>query len=304
MLKNNKDDSIINKIKSDTPYIRHVAEKSSYIDYNYESDIPPMTKGDTYSSKEIDKLDHHILILVSERCHENAIIRLTKRPRSTIKDRLDRLKKLGYIKSYYFQTAMQKVKLFELTNKSLQVLIHNDKPLAHSVIKAHAMTFSFSILEGLQPTSSQSYKMQNWTGYVFNYINHIIRTTPRSIIIDINLDLGSDTIDNLNIKYYEFAQKYAVEFAEKHKIKIGCGKRNRNPDYSTINIPIIQCVADRGNFRTKDNKIKIDKSRSNGDLEFSDEQTARNFEFVINNMPLEVQEIKLDIKEIKKILKK
>jgi len=38
-------------------------------------------------------------------------------------------------------------------------------------------------------------------------------------------------------------------------------------------------------------------------MEKTGTQTARNFEFVINNMPLEVQVIKLEIKEIKKILK-
>lgn len=285
--------------KSDTPFIKDVALKPDTANQNRQGDTPPMRKGDTFSSREIDKLDHHILILVSEKCHENSIIHLTKRPRSTIKDRLNRLQKWGFIKPYYFQTALQRVKLFDLTQKAMQILIHNENAPTHSVIQAHAMTFSFPILEGPQPKSAQAFKMNNWTGYVFENINHVIRTTPRSVIIDVNLDLGSDSIDNLNIKYYELAQKYAVEFAEKHKIRIGGGKRSRNPDYATMNIPVVQCVADRGNFRTPTG-IKIDKSRSNGDLEFSQEQTARNFEFVINDMPKAVLEIKAEIVALRK----
>ncbi len=304
-MSNNSSRDVANQAKSDTPFIKGVASKTETTNNFTQGDTPLMRKGDTpntpYDIKELDKLDHHILILVSEKCHENAIIKFTNRPRSTIKDRLDRLQKWGFIKPYYFQTALQRVKLFDLTQKATQILIHNEDAPTPNVFQAHAMTFTFPLLEGTQPKSAQAYKMNNWTGYVFEYINHTIRSTPRAIIIDIKLDLLADSIDNLNIKYYQFAQKYAVEFAEKHKIAIGSGQRTRNPDYAVINIPIIQCVADRGNFRTPAG-VKVDKSRSAGDLEFSQEQTARNFEFVLNNMPREVAEIKTDIKEIRKIL--
>lgn len=302
--------------KSDHPFINVVGTEPEAEATNNESDHPPMRNADHPSSMEIDKLDHHILLLISEKCHERAIIRLTKRPRSTIKSRLDRLKRNGFIKPYYFNTALQRVKLYDLTQKSMMFLIHNEERnaptssgahtmTAQGVFAAHAMSFICDIIEGEQPKNHHGYKPKNWTGYLFEDINHKIRTTRKSIIIDVNLDLGADTIDNLNLKYHTFAQKFAVEFAERHNIVIGQLRKNRNPHYEVGKIPFIKFIADRGEFQTPD--IKIDKSRSDGDLEFN-ERSARAFDFTINQMPGMIAEMKAEMNDkldrIEKIIKK
>ncbi len=303
-----------NQVKSVHPFIKVDATKSESEATINQGVHPPMRNGVHHSSLqdniELDKLDHHILILVSERCHERGIVRLTKRPRSTIQKRLTRLQRRGFIKPYYFQTVFQKVKLYDLTQKAEQFLIYNEERqrgtsqdahtmTTHTPFTTHAMAFKFPILEGEQPKSPKAYRMNNWTGYTFDYTNHTVRSTPSNIIVDVNLTLIADSVDNLVLKYSQLAQKYAVEFAERHKIVIGACQKYKNPHYETKSIPFIQLIAERGEFQTPD--LKIDKSRSNGDLEFN-EQSARGFEFIVNDMPKEVSEIKNRLNEIMKIL--
>lgn len=294
----------------DNPLIKVVQTKPEAENQKNQMDNPPMRNVDTPSRRTLDKLDHHILILISEKCHENAIVKFTKRPRSTIKHRLSRLKKWGFIKPYYFNTALQRVKLFELTQKGTQILIYNEEQhgatcseghamTTHTPFTSHAMSFKFPIHEGKQPKSPRAYKMKNWLGYVFEYTNHVIRTTPSNIIIDVNLDLKADTVDNLILKYSLFAQKYVLEFAERHNVTVGQCQTNRSGHYNKENIPFIQLIAERGEFQSKD--VKIDKSRSNGDLEFN-EESARGFEFVLNQMPTIVAKLCTKIDHIEKVI--
>jgi hypothetical protein len=169
----------------------------------------------------------------------------------------------------------------------------------HTPFTSHAMSFKFEILEGKQPKSPRAYKMKNWLGYVFEYTNHVVRTTPSNIIIDVNLDLGADTVDNLILKYSQFAQKYGLDFAERHRITVGQCQTYRSGHYNKENIPFIQLIAERGEFQSND--VKIDKSKSNGDCEFN-EDSARGFEFVLNQMPAIVAKLCNKIDHIEKTI--
>ena len=86
---------------------------------------------------------------------------------------------------------------------------------------AHNMCFTFLLLKGKQPISTQPFNVQSWTGYRFIHNNHMITSTPSAIIITINEDLGAGTIDDLNLKYTEAAQEHAHNFAEQHDLMLG-----------------------------------------------------------------------------------
>lgn len=244
-----------------------------------------------------DALDIHILRLITEKYHERGIARQTGRRLSTIQYRLERLEKQGLIKSRLESSALSKIKTFELTQKGTKNLIHHDSAPVHTPFTAHSMSFKFPILSGIQPKSPQGYKMTNWMGYVFDYPNHSIRSTPKNIIVDVNLDLGADSVDNLNLKYSQYAQKFAVEFAERYKLTIGAVQRYREPHFTIEDSALGQLVAERGEFVTRTG-VMFNKSQSKGDAEFK-EEGARAFEFTLNQMPTIVAGLKSGFSELK-----
>ena len=101
-----------------------------------------------------------------------------------------------------------------------------------SQITAHNMAFRFPIISGDQPTSEKPVQMNYWTRYIFDCGSHQISTTPKSILININQDLGAGTIDDLKLKYTEIAQAHAQTFAKKHNLTLGTPKRYRKPHFT------------------------------------------------------------------------
>ena len=149
----------------------------------------------------------------------------------------------------------------------------------HQSFKAHNMSFKFSILEGNQPKSSQAYKISTGTGYVFKSPDHTIRSTPHSIIIDINLDLGAASIDDLNLKYSQLAQSQVYKFAEKHHITLGGISKYREAHFTLKDNPLAKIISDRDEFKT-DSGLQINKNHSPVDIEMR-EETARAMEKIM-----------------------
>jgi DNA-binding Lrp family transcriptional regulator len=229
---------------------------------------------------KLDELDKQILKLLVEDYHCRLLAKTLKQPQSTIQYRLKRLQKNGLIID---SPGVYNTKLYRLTSRSSELLIHNESHPSLMPFTAHCMSFKFPILEGNQPKSHSKQKMKNWESYIFSFSTYTIKTTTKHIIVFINQDLGADSIDNLNLKYSELAQTYASKFAKEHNITIGGISRYREGHFTIKDSALGQIISERGEFRTQSG-IMIDKSRSSGDLEML-EDSARSFEFAFNILP-------------------
>jgi hypothetical protein len=267
-----------------------------------KNDPPPNEKSDphqyvfTQNGKiKITELDIQILELAIKRYHPRLITKTLNQPWKTVRNRINRLEKAGLITPYQ---GAYNTKLYHVSTKLTDLLIHNeDKPLV-TPFTAHCMSFKFPILEGTQPRSSKAFKMTNWTGYVFDdHPDYVIRTTPKNIIVDVRQDLGADSIDDLNLKYSQLAQSYAYKFAEKHQLILGGIAHYREAHFTIEDTALGQIVSERGEIRTKSG-IMIDKSRSSGDIEMK-EETARAFEYTINQFPITAANIESELKGLK-----
>lgn len=161
----------------------------------------PIQGGTEINDLLLDSLDEEIIRLVAQNAHAMSIAKTLKRPQSTIQLRLRRMKKHQLIIPY---KGVYGTKLYQVSGKLNHLLVHIETKPPITPFTAHSMSFKFPILEGTQPRSSKGHKMTNWTGYVFEYPDHVIRTTPKNIIIYINQDLGAASIDDLNLKYETF----------------------------------------------------------------------------------------------------
>lgn len=230
-------------------------------------------------------LDWEIIEYLQDDMHVRGISNGIGRSQSTISYRVKRMEKAGLLHATkgVYGTKLYKLSkdLFTQMNESL---IHNEERYPATDFTAHVMTFKFPILNGVQPKSKKSYKMKNWVGYVFKFNDHVIRTTPVSILIDINLDLGAGSINDLILKYMDVAQPYTQNFAQQHKLDLGAPMECRSPHYTIEDTAISQILTERGEFKTKGMGLSFDQSKSTGDLEMG-ERSARAFEFTLNKLP-------------------
>jgi hypothetical protein len=249
----------------------------------------------------LDSLDKNIITFAAEYHHARSISRKLNRPESTIRYRLNRMEKAGLITQIIPENekpgAKTKLKCYHISEVCATSLIHNDNKSPPTDFTVHSMSFSFPILEGDQPKSSNGQKMNNWISYIFKFSNHTIRTTTKSVIIFINEDLGAGSIDDLNLKYSQLAQSHAYKFAEKHHIVLGSISKYRQGHFTIEDNALAQIISERGEFKTASG-IMIDKSRSSGDLEMQ-EETARAMEFTINKLPTLAAGMKSNLDDIK-----
>lgn len=248
----------------------------------------------------LDSLDKDIITFAAEYHHARSISRKLNRPESTIRYRLNRMEMAGLITQIIPENekpgAKTKLKCYHISDICATSLIYNDDKSLPTDFSVHNMSFSFPILEGNQPTSSKGQQMNNWTAYIFNFPNHTIRTTTKSIIIFINEDLGAGSIDDLNLKYSQLAQSHAYKFAEKHHIVLGSISKYRQGHFTIEDNALAQIITERGEFKTKSG-IMFDKSRSSGDMEMQ-EKTARAMEFTINKLPALAAGMKSNLEDI------
>ena len=246
----------------------------------------------------LSPLDWEIIEYLKDDMHVRGIANSICRPQSTITYRVKRLEKAGLLHATkgVYGSILYKISsdLFTQMNESL---IHNEGRNRATDFTAHAMSFKYPVVSGVQPKSKHSYKMNNWLGYVFTFKDHVIRTTPKSLIIDINLDLGAGSINDLNIKYMYVAQPYILNFAKQHKLDLGTPQQYRKPHYTIEDTAIGQILTERGEFKTKGMGLSFDKSKSTGDLEMG-ERSARAFEFTLNELPHITDKIKSKLSEL------
>ena len=103
-----------------------------------------------------------------------------------------------------------------------------------TLFTTHNMRFKFPIVTGTQPKSKHPFQMNNWTGYKFINDDHTVVSTTKSIVIDINQDIGAGTIGDLILKYTEIAQTHANNFAQKHNLTLGEPQLYGNPHYGKL----------------------------------------------------------------------
>lgn len=236
---------------------------------------------------KLKEIDLQILNLLAEKCHQRKIAKELNTPLTTINRRINRLEKAGLITPY---EGVYNTKIYHISSKCPvfshtpeQTFIHNEGTAPPTVFTTHSMSFKFPILSGDQPKSSRAFKTKSWTGYVFKFSDYTIRSTPASIIIDVNMSLSADSIDNLVLNYSQFAESKTYKFADKHHIVLGGISKNRDGHFTIEDNALAQIVTERGEFQTTSG-LMFNKSQSRGDLE-GNEQQARAIEYTINKLP-------------------
>ena len=270
-----------------------------------ETHCPEKTGTSQYVQTQTGKLklkeiDLDILKLLAEKYHQRKVAKELNKPLATINRRIIRLEKAGLITAHQ---GVYGTKIYTLSNrcpifqdKNPTSFIYNETPASDTVITAHSMSFKFPILAGSQPKSSKAFKTKSWTGYVFNFPDYTIRSTPTSIIIDVNVDLGADSINNLILKYTQIAESKTYKFAEKHHVALGGISKNREGHFTIEDNALAQIVTERGEFQTTSG-LMFNKSQSSGDLE-GNEQQARAIEYSINTLPELAAGMKSNLEDI------
>lgn len=266
----------VNKVRH--PIMKKVRHPQGYVQDTYDLVLTP--------------LDWDIIEYLIDDMHIMGMVNSIGKPRSTIRYRVKRLEKAGLLHATkgVYGTKLYKLSK-DLSTQMGESLIHNEDRHRAVDFTAHAMSFKYPLVSGIQPQSKHSYKMKNWLGYVFTFKDHVIRTTPKSIIIDINVDLGAGSINDLNIKYMDVAQPYISNFAKQHRLDLGTPQQYRKPHYTIEDTAIGQILTERGEFKTTGMGLSFDKSKSTGDLEMG-ERSARAFEFTLNELPHITDKIK------------
>jgi DNA-binding Lrp family transcriptional regulator len=259
---------------------------------------PPVGYVQKMNDLVLTPLDREIIECLEDDIHIRGIVNSICAPRSTIRYRVNRMEKAGLLTA---TNGVYGTKLYKISSDSPtqmgESLIHNEERHAATDFTAHAMSFKYPVIGGVQPKSKHSYKMRNWLGYVFTFNDHVIRTTPKSIIIDINVDLGAGSINDLNIKYMDVAQPHILNFAKQHRLDLGTPQQYRKPHYTIEDTTIGQILTERGEFKTKGMGLSFDKSKSTGDLEMG-EKSARAFEFTLNELPHITDKIKSKLNDL------
>ncbi|VVB51648.1 Uncharacterised protein [uncultured archaeon] len=231
----------------------------------------------------LDSFDLKIMELLLERHYESSISRITGRPRTTIQKRINRLKTLEIIKP----EKQNHICFYMINPRMTPFLVHDERPTRERERQAgftlHCSAFKFPLISGLPPTSKHPIKMRNWTGYDFKESHNVIRIIPKWIIVFVNEDLKSDSVENLNAKYRELAISIAGRFAEAHGLKLGAPKEYQTPHFTLKDNALAKALSDVGEFQTESG-IHIDKSRSSGDLEM-DYEAAKAMEYSLIQRP-------------------
>lgn len=266
---------------------------------------PPMTKvrppiGCTQGTGDLtlSLLDREILGYLQDDMHIRGIANNINVPRSTIRYRVRRMEEAGILIS---SNGVYGTKLYKISPDSPtqigESLIHNEERKQAVDFSAHCMSFSYSIISGTQPKSKNSYHPRNWTGYVFKLGPHRIRSTPSSIIIDLNIVLEADTLINLGIKYMDISQPLVLNFAKEHNLKLGTPVISRKPHFETDDTGIGRVLSEVGSFKTRGMNLTFDTSRSSGDFE-SDFESAKAFDFTLNQLPGISAELKSKLSDL------
>lgn len=262
---------------------------------------PPISKiREIIPANPLDPLDLKILKLLAELHYERSISRITGRPRSTVKDRIRKLRSLKYIKP---EEGSKYITFYTLTARGADFLVYDEpgtrKQEAASPFTLHCSKFSFPIISGLQPRSKHPVKMHNWTGYDFPFSLYTIRTTPRALHVFMNIELSGESVEALNEKYQALAIGYAGKFAEKHGLIVGEPKPYQIPHLNLPNTSLAKIISEVGTVKLPD--MHIDRSRSSGDLEMSLE-AAKGMEYTIAQMPAIVAGLRADMESMKGLI--
>lgn len=250
----------------------------------------------------LDDLDQKILKHLPDGHFCRSLARALKVPRSTIRYRLKKLVKLGIIIPERHNIA---------DNSSITYTIAQEgggqsskvgviKALQNPPFSAHSMCWRFPFISGVQPKSAFPQKLKHCTLYRFYEERATIISTPKSLIIYVKVDLGADTIVNLNVKYLEVARSIAHKYAQRFNLDLGTPDRPNKAHYTLEGARISELIKDRGTFETAG--FIIDDSHGEAHIETKDEELAKGFEYTVMKMPSIVGNMERKIENIHKIM--
>ena len=246
---------------------------------------PPVGYVQEMNDLVLTPLDREIIECLKDDMHIRGIVNSICAPRSTIRYRVNRMEKAGLLTA---TNGVYGTKLYKMSSDSPtqmnESLVHNEERYPKTEFTAHAVAYKYPIISGNQPQSPAKHIMKNWSFYDFTFKNHVIRSTPKSIIIFLNLELSSGSVTDINLKYMDVAQPYIADFAKQYNLCLGTPTLYRDPHYTIEDTAISQLITEQGEFKTKGMGISFDKSKSTGDLEMG-EKSARAFEFTLNKLP-------------------
>jgi len=232
----------------------------------------------------LDDLDKKILKLLPNGHYCRSIAHILKVPRSTIHERLKKLRESGIIIPERHNIA---------DNRSVTYTIVSDKPdgskvgvikpLQKAPFSAHAMCWRFPIISGVRPKSAFAQQMKNCVFYRFYEDNATIISTPKSLLIYIKINLGADSIDNLNSKYLDIARSVARKYAKRFNLNLGTPDKPTKSHYAIEGTRLSEMVRDRGTFETAG--FILDDSDGMAHLETKDEDIAKSFEYTLMELP-------------------
>jgi len=250
----------------------------------------------------LDDLDRKILKLLPNGYYCRSLARVLKRPRSTIQYRLNKLSNLGIIIPERHNIADNLSVTYSIApgwvdeSPKVGVINSTQKP----PFSAHAMCWRFPILSGVQPKSAFPQHLKHCTLYRFYEDRATIISTPKSLLIYVKVDLGADTIDNLNAKYLEVARSIAHKYAQRFNLALGTPDKPGKTHYALEGARISELIRDRGTFETAG--FTIDDSHGEAHIETRDEELAKGFEFTVMKMPRLVGDMERKIENIHKIM--
>ena len=250
----------------------------------------------------IDDLDQKILKLLPDGHFCRSLARVLKVHRSTIHYRLKKLVKLGIIIPEKHNIADNSTVIYSIApgwaSKSSKVGVI--KALQNPPFSAHSMCWRFPFISGVQPKSAFPQKLKHCTLYRFYEERATIISTPKSLIIYVKVDLGADTIVNLNVKYLEVARSIAHKYAQRFNLDLGTPDRPNKAHYTLEGARISELIKDRGTFETAG--FIIDDSHGEAHIETKDEELAKGFEYTVMKMPSIVGNMERKIENIHKIM--
>lgn len=266
-----------------------------------------------------DQLTQKIMTAIAMRYNKKGIIRYSGAKDGTVKNRLKQLEAHGYIKPHEESIGGIKVIIYSITPKWGHALIHNESSSETGVWaqsahaegfrydESHGNTFKFKLLENgaliisqLSDGIGRKYKMKNWEGKVFESEDGswFIRTTPQNIIVYVNHDLGSDTPQNLMLKYADKAKEIALIFSERYKVPVASVPKWYRDPHFTIKDNHLAGIVQNALGTVETENFGIDKSRSNGDFEAKKSDAATGLAFTISDMPQVAQRMEGGLKSL------
>jgi len=264
---------------------------------------PVRTPRGSKDKNPLDDLDQKILKLLPNGYYCRSLARVLKRSTSTIQYRLEKLQKLGIITPEKHNIANNSTVTYSIAPSWVAELfslgVRNAPQTAP--FSAHAMLWRFPILSGVQPKSAFPQRMNNSTFYRFYEDSATIISTPKSLLIYVKVDLGADTIDNLNAKYLEIARSVAHQYAKRFDLALGTPDKPSKTHYAIKGARISELVRDRGTFETTG--FTIDDSHGEAHIETRDEELAKGFEFTLTEMPKVVGSMARQIANVQEMIK-